>query len=70
VEPDVCLALVGGTERKGSFKQLLRVADAAVIVGGAGIAGLPEEIRRFELERADRVSEQLIGWLSERLDQH
>jgi hypothetical protein len=70
VKPDVCLALVGGTERKGSFTQLLRVTDAVVIVGGAEIDGLPEGIRRFELERADRVSAELVEWLRERLDQH
>jgi hypothetical protein len=67
VKPDVCLALVGGTERKGSFERLLRVADAAVIVGNAEADGLPEGTRRFELEGANRLSPELVGWLRERL---
>jgi hypothetical protein len=67
VKPDVCLALVGGAEWKGSFDRLLRVADAAVIVGDSEPKGMPEETRLFELEGPDRLSSELVGWLRERL---
>ena len=67
VKPDVCLALMGGTERKSSFERLLRSADALVTMVGAKIEGLPEGIRRFELEHADRLPAQLVAWLRERV---
>jgi hypothetical protein len=68
VNPNVCLALMGGTEWKGSFDRLLRVADAALIVGDAEPKGLPEGTRLFELEGPDRLSSELVGWLKERLN--
>ena len=70
VKPDLCLALVGSGSRKGSFDRLLRFADAAIIVAGAKVEGLPERVRRFEVERTDRMSSELVTWLRERLDQH
>ena len=67
VKADVCLALIGGTERKSSFEPLLRSADAVVTMVGAKIEGLPQGIRRFELDRVDRLPAQLVAWLRERL---
>jgi hypothetical protein len=67
VKPDVCLAMMGGTQRKASFERLLRSADAVVSIGGAKVEGLPDGIRWFELERADRLPEQLVTWLRNRL---
>lgn len=67
VKPDVCLALMGGAERKGSFERLLQVADAVVTVPGAKLEGLPETIRRFEVDSVDRLNAEMVKWLRERL---
>lgn len=67
VEPDVCLALVGGQERKASFERLLRMADAVVVVDGARLDGLPATVPRFAVESVDRLSADLAGWLRHRL---
>ena len=67
VEPDVCLALVGGTERKASFERLLLSADGVVVVGGTQVDGLPDTARRFELESVNRLSPELVDWLRRRL---
>lgn len=66
VTPDVCLALVGGEERKSSFDRLLRVADAVVMRRGTDGRGLPKGIR-FELDGADQLPEEMVGWMRERL---
>lgn len=65
--PDVCLALVGGDERKASFDRLLRVADAVVMECEGDVRDLPEGVERFELEAADRLPEEMVGWLRQRL---
>lgn len=64
---DVCLALVGGQERKPSFERLLRLADAVLIADGGAPAELPEGARLFELESAVRLPAELVSWLRERL---
>ena len=67
VEPDVCLALVGGAERKASFVRLLRVANAVVMTGEADEKDLPGGVPRFELEAQDRLSAEMVTWLRQRL---
>jgi hypothetical protein len=67
LKADVCVALVGGQERKPSFERLLRLADAALIVGGAASADLPA-VPRFEIESSvDRLPAEFVNWLRERL---
>lgn len=68
LKPDVCLALVGWRERKSSFGALLRVADAVVAVGDSDMGDVPEGVRRFEVERMDRLPEEMVRWLREKLD--
>lgn len=63
VEADVCLALVGGDERKASFERLLRGANAVVMVGGVDVEDLPEGVERFELEATDRLPAGMVAWL-------
>jgi len=69
VKPDVCVALVGSQERKPSFDRFLRLADAVLILGGAAVAYFPEGISRFELDAADRIPEDFVLWLRDRLGQ-
>lgn len=66
VKPDVCLALVGGAERKASFERLLRVADAVVWVGSDSV-DVPEGVRRFRVESAESLPEEMMEWLRERV---
>ena len=68
VKPDVCLALVGGDERKASFVRLMRAADAVPTVQGSAAETLREGVRRFQLESVDRLPAELLTWLRERLD--
>lgn len=68
VKPDVCLALVGGDERKASFVRLMRAADAVLTVQGSAAETLREGVRRFQLESVDRLPAELLTWLRERLD--
>jgi len=68
--PDVCLALVGGPtgEVKGSFRRLLGVADALLIVKGAAvIPEAPAGILRFSLQSPNLVPTEVEKWLRERL---
>lgn len=67
VAADVCLALVGGDERKASFDRLLRAANAVVMVRGAEVRDLPEGVVRFELEATDRLPAEMVGWMRGRL---
>ena len=67
VKPDVCLALIGGHERKPSFERLMRAADAVLIVRGSGRETPREGVRRFELESVDRLPAEFVTWLRERL---
>lgn len=67
MKPDVCLALVGGQERKSSFERLLFSADGIVVVGGIQVDGLPSTARRFDLESVERLSPELVDWLRHRL---
>ena len=67
MKPDVCLALVGGTERKASFERLLVSADGVVTVGGAQVDRLPGAARRFDLEFVGRLSTDFVDWLRHRL---
>jgi len=67
VTPDVCLALMGGRERKASFERLLQMADAIVTVQKSLQGALPEGIQRFELNSADRLSAEMTAWLRDRL---
>ena len=67
VKPDVCVALVGGQERKPGFERLLRLADAVLMMRGADLADLPERISRFELDSVDRMPKDFVSWLRERL---
>lgn len=67
VEPDVCLALVSGAERKASFVRLLRVANAVLMVGAADGKDLPEGVRRFQLDAPDRLSADTVDWLRQQL---
>jgi len=67
VEPDVCLALVGGHERKASFERLLRVADAVVTLGETDRNDLAEGVALFELETPDRLSTEMVTWVRQRL---
>ena len=71
VKPDVCLALVGGsqTESKPSFVKLLHNADAVLSVGMLEMesAGLAAGIPRFELQSLDRLTPELETWLRSRL---
>jgi hypothetical protein len=67
LKADVCVALVGGQERKPSFDRLLRLADAVLIVGDAASADLPA-VPRFEIESSvDRLPAEFVNWLRERL---
>ena len=67
VEPDVCLAVVTGAERKASFMRLVRVANAVVMLSGADERDLPHGMRRFELEAPDRLSAEMVTWLKQQL---
>jgi len=67
LRPDVCLALVGGTERKSSFMRLMDVANALVVVGDADRKDLPDGVPRFALEVSDRLSAEMVQWLRKRL---
>ncbi len=71
VEPDACLALVGGPtgEWKPSFVHLLRRADALVSFEFSGIeaADLRAEIPRFALQSEDRLTPEMVDWLRSRL---
>lgn len=69
LKPDVCVALMGGQERKPSFERVLTLADAVLIVRGAAPADFPEGIARFELDAADRIPKIFVSWLRDRLDQ-
>jgi len=70
VEPDVCLALAGGAERKASFVRLMRVANAVVMVGESEGKSLPEDVVRFELDAPDRLSTEMVTWLRQQLIQN
>jgi hypothetical protein len=70
VRPDVCLAVIGGVERKASFAPLVRTADAVVMVGGIQADDLPEGVPHFELEAPDRLSAEMAAWLREQLIKH
>lgn len=63
VRPDVCLAVVGGAERKASFVRLLKAASAVVMVGGTLADDLPVGVPRFELDAPDRLSAEMVVWL-------
>jgi hypothetical protein len=67
VKPDVCVALVRGTERKASFVRLMRMANAIVIVGGTPSDDLPPGVPQFELEAPDRLSAEMVVWLRAQL---
>jgi hypothetical protein len=67
VRPDVCIAVVGGMERKASFVRLLRTANAVVMVGGSKADDLPSGVPQFELEAPDRLSAEMVVWLREQL---
>jgi hypothetical protein len=69
LKPDVCVALIGGQERKPSFERLLRVADAVLIAGGATPVDLPEGIPRFEVDPVDPLPREFVSWLRVRLAQ-
>lgn len=66
IKADVVLGLIGEGEIKPSFQRLLDVADAVLSVGSA-IENVPQAMRRFRLESADRLPVELVGWLRERL---
>lgn len=63
VRPDVCLAVVGGAERKASFVRLVRAANAVVMVDGAQADDLPTNVPHFEMEAPDRLSAEMVTWL-------
>ncbi|MBS1805941.1 MAG: hypothetical protein JST28_21575 [Acidobacteria bacterium] len=67
LRPDVCLALIGGQDRKSSFERLLRVADAAVVTHRADTSELPGDLTKFEIESADQLSVELLDWLRQKL---
>jgi hypothetical protein len=67
VEPDVCLALLGGVERKASFERLWRRANAVVMVDGTETGDLLDGVERFELEAPDQLSAEMMTWLRQRL---
>jgi hypothetical protein len=72
VEPDACLALIGGpkSDWKPSFLRLLPKADALVGLGPfeTESAGLAPGIPRFDLQSLDHLSPELARWLRSRLD--
>ena len=67
IKPDICIALAGGEERKPSFERLLLAADAVVAVGGIEPLGLPNGVRRFDVDSAEQLSTDFIEWFRERL---
>lgn len=67
LRPDVCLALIGGHDRKVSFDRLLRVADAAVLTHGTDTSELPDDLTKFEVESADQPSVEFLDWLRHKL---
>ena len=72
LQPDLCLALVGGevTGTKPSFIRLLDKADALVSVDSAEVEmpRLPAALPRFHLQSLDRLSPEFVSWLRARLD--
>jgi hypothetical protein len=68
VQPDICLALVGGvsTEMKPSFARLLKKADAQVTLDGVVIESA--NIPHFHLESPDHLSTEMVSWLRSRLE--
>ena len=69
LKPDLCLALIGGDNRKPSFERLLQVADAVLTVHGCSSENLPKGIQRFELASLDRLPAELPRWMRVRLNQ-
>ena len=68
MKPDVCMALAGGHERKASFERLLRVADGVVILAGTDPDGIPDGVRRFELELEGGPPAEMVEWLRDLLN--
>ena len=71
VDPDVCLALLGGSpaEWKPSFVRCFEKADALVSFRAIEIeaAKLRVEIPRFALQSPNRLTPEMVDWLRSRL---
>jgi hypothetical protein len=71
VQPDVCIALIGGsgTEIKPSFLTFLRKADAVVSARLIEMesAELPADALRFEKQSPDHLTRDFVHWLRSRL---
>jgi len=70
INPDICLALVGGDERKPSFQRLLELADAMIMISPFEAEPVEDGIRQFKLDSVDCLSEELLSWLRRRLLLH
>jgi hypothetical protein len=71
LEPDVCLAVVGGDEAevKPVFAGFIRRADGIVVraAGHAGMVDVPATARIFELADFAKISPEMMDWLKSRL---
>ncbi|HWF67077.1 MAG TPA: hypothetical protein VN670_07225 [Acidobacteriaceae bacterium] len=67
LKPDVCLALVGGDEKKASFEQLFRITDAVVSVGNKDGHFVGEVPHGFQLASIDRLPIDMVQWMREQL---
>jgi hypothetical protein len=70
MEPDVCIALLGGGgEMKPSFARLLGRADALVTAGTreVGITEMVADLPRFHLQSVDRLTPEMVRWLRSRV---
>lgn len=65
LQVDVCLALVGEGDRKASFGRLLQRADAVVSTGEP--EDVPDGVRRFRMDSAERLPEKMVEWLRARV---
>lgn len=72
LEPDVCLAIVGGpqTDTKPSFEQLMERSDAFVRGSGWGAKSLSFALAKplFQLASFDNISPEMVAWLRSHLN--
>jgi hypothetical protein len=67
VKPDLCLALVGGDEKKASFERLFRIADAVVSLGDKYEHAVTSVPQRFQLASMDHLPLEMVRWMREQL---
>jgi hypothetical protein len=67
VRPDLCLALLGGDEKKASFERLLRMTDAVISLGDDDQQAVVDGLQTFRLASMDGLPAEMVRWMRERL---